>query len=402
MTISNYTLRPSLRAALLTFLVHHNPFYLLSALSMLAGCYALNSGLAPRAGDLSKVLALIVVLNVYELILIALGLYLLCRRGILRDGRTLLLLEAPFLVDLAFLVAQAGSVSARVGLAINLVVLALAVLKAGVVLRVLWGSIPRSLFFLIAIELSALFLMPSAFTAVEHNGYVSAGQFYASWWVVGLLIAATDRLAWRGAEADRTGLQRLIRGLYVFLPLASMIAHLSMLHWVYRSEFVAGDLSPVLLGCAIVLGRARRVKDVTLARVMCVLAAVVLSAQFPPAVQLHLTPRLDLTPFVATLGGAYLTLVFGFFARHALRLLAAAALGLLVGFFGPTVQQIVSAAVWMADRATDLLQKLMPHNAIEWGLLAVGSSFAFLALGAAVSLRKEPPVQAQPHIDVPT
>ena len=31
----------------------------------------------------------------------------------------------------------------------------------------------------------------------------------------------------------------------------------------------------------------------------------------------------------------------------------------------------------------------MPRTAIEWGLLAVGSSFAFLALGAAVSLKKE-------------
>jgi len=55
MTFSRYTLRPSFRAALLAFLVHHNPFYLLSALFMVAGCYALNSGLAPRTGDLPAV-----------------------------------------------------------------------------------------------------------------------------------------------------------------------------------------------------------------------------------------------------------------------------------------------------------------------------------------------------------
>ena len=48
MTFSRYTLRPHLRAALMTFLVHHNPFYLLSALCMVAAC------LAPRARALTK------------------------------------------------------------------------------------------------------------------------------------------------------------------------------------------------------------------------------------------------------------------------------------------------------------------------------------------------------------
>ena len=123
MTIASYTLRPSLRSLLVTFLVHHNPFYLLSAVSMLLGCYALNAGLATRTGEIGKLLALIGMLNFYELILIALGLYLIRRRGLIRDGRTLLLLEIPFLIDLAFLNAEASSVSLSRGLLLNSVVL---------------------------------------------------------------------------------------------------------------------------------------------------------------------------------------------------------------------------------------------------------------------------------------
>ena len=83
-----YTLNPSLRAKIRAFLIHQNPFYLLSALSMLAGCYALNSALSLRTGEIWKLLGLIAALNVYEGILIALGLYLIQRRRIIRDGRS--------------------------------------------------------------------------------------------------------------------------------------------------------------------------------------------------------------------------------------------------------------------------------------------------------------------------
>src|SRR5689334_12442151 len=128
MTFSTYTLNPSLRATLKTFLIHHNPFYLLSALSMLAGCYALNSALSVRTGEIWKLLRLIAALNAYEAILIALGLYLIRRRHIIRDGRTLLLLESVFLADLTFLNAQAGSVSFSSGLVISLCLIALTAL----------------------------------------------------------------------------------------------------------------------------------------------------------------------------------------------------------------------------------------------------------------------------------
>lgn len=108
MTLNNYTLRPSVRASVRAFLVHQNPFYLLSALCMLGGCYGLNSGLGVRTGELWKLLGLIAALNAYEAILIGLGLYLIKRRRIVRDGRTLLLLESAFLADVAFSMRRQG------------------------------------------------------------------------------------------------------------------------------------------------------------------------------------------------------------------------------------------------------------------------------------------------------
>ena len=49
-------------------------------------------------------------------------------------------------------------------------------------------------------------------------------------------------------------------------PMASLLVHLGMLHWVYRVPFLAADASPVLLGLAVALARVRPTRP-ALARV---------------------------------------------------------------------------------------------------------------------------------------
>ncbi len=39
-----------------------------------------------------------------------------------------------------------------------------------------------------------------------------------------------------------------------------------------------------------------------------------------------------------------------------------------------------------------MIEWLLPRTATQWGMLAIGSAFAFLGLGATVSLRKPPAV----------
>ena len=88
------------------------------------------------------VLPLTIPFGVLVGILIGLGLYLIQRRRIVRDGRTLLLLESVFLADLTFLNAQAGSVSFTTGLLVSLCVIALTAVKVTVIVRVLWSEVP--------------------------------------------------------------------------------------------------------------------------------------------------------------------------------------------------------------------------------------------------------------------
>ncbi|MDB5298200.1 MAG: hypothetical protein JWO31_4183, partial [Phycisphaerales bacterium] len=219
-----YALRPRFRQLLLGFLVHHNPFYLLSALCMIAGCYTLNAGLELRSGEVGRVLMLVGTLAAYELMLVGLGLFLIRGRGLVRDGRTLLLLQAVFLADLTFLNAETVTADLRVGLAVNAALLVLAWAKVGAALWVLApravgatsvgatppGASPTSAapagrvlfpwrgFAMAALVLLVLFALPCAYRLVERDGRVGGGTFHLTWWVVGLLPVACEVLRFAG------------------------------------------------------------------------------------------------------------------------------------------------------------------------------------------------------------
>ena len=82
------------RTSLIRFIADHNPFFLLSAVCMLGGCLALTNSLSWSPIRLQRLVALVITLNVYELILIGLALFLIVKRRLARDGTILLMLEA--------------------------------------------------------------------------------------------------------------------------------------------------------------------------------------------------------------------------------------------------------------------------------------------------------------------
>ena len=129
----------------LRLIVDHNLFFLLSGLCMLFGCYLLNGALYTRAGDVRKLVILLLVINAYEAMIIPLGLMLI-RRGefFKRDGRMLLVLELLFLIDITFTNGVISTVDARWGWLIALVVLVLAAVKLGIILRALTTAARRA------------------------------------------------------------------------------------------------------------------------------------------------------------------------------------------------------------------------------------------------------------------
>jgi hypothetical protein len=134
--------RTSPRFQWVRLIIDHDPFFLLSAICMMAGCHALSLALYTPAGDVGKLLFLLAVINVYEAALIGLGLLLIRRRGMVRrDAHTLLALEAFFLTDLTFISGVIVTVNAAWGWGVIAALFALAIVKVTIIARTL--RLPR-------------------------------------------------------------------------------------------------------------------------------------------------------------------------------------------------------------------------------------------------------------------
>jgi hypothetical protein len=274
---------------------------------------------------------------------------------------------------------------------LNALVLLLALVKASLVLRVLYGRMPRRAMAYVGAELAVLFLMPTAFKWFERHGAVGGAEFYAGWCAVGLLLAAYEmqgRFFGTGEVAEASGLALTIRRLYTALPIVSIIAHLGMLHWVYNVTFTPVHAAPLALGSAIVLNRLA--PSLIGLRVALPVMALVFSAGDPALFHMPLLGRVELTPIVLMAGAAYLAIVYSFFLSRMIYFIAAATAVAAMIAVGPTPTQIgmFISAIW--SECCDLGDRLRPRTAMQWGMVSLGAAFGFLAIGAGVSLRKDP------------
>src|SRR5215217_6974140 len=270
------------RSAPIRFLVRHNPFYLLSAMCMLAGCLSLTNSLSWTSIGLGRLLALVVTLNVYEALLLGLGLFLLARRGVVRDGLVLLFLEALFLVDAAFLNVEVFAINPYVGLVTNAAVYVLALVK---LCLVFWGLglRPDRTFLFILVQVTLLFLLPGVFAAVSRraDGWLPPPVAYAAWWAVGTVAALSALLVRPRHPDDQHLLGRthhwvgtVLRRVFVGLPFVSLLVHLVMLHWVYNAHVYSAYLAPLLLGLAVALGQTSPSKVLKRSEVVLLRAAL--------------------------------------------------------------------------------------------------------------------------------
>src|SRR2546423_1292285 len=149
-----------------SWFVDNTPCYLLSAACMLGGCLALTNSLSWNPIRLQRLLMLMMALNLYEFLLVALGLYLIVVRRLRRDGTILLVLEAFFLVDVTFLDMEIYASDVRVGAIVNAIVMVLAIVKLAAIFRCFGVPLTSGAFLLVTTEMAALLAL-----AVAIGGY---------------------------------------------------------------------------------------------------------------------------------------------------------------------------------------------------------------------------------------
>jgi hypothetical protein len=257
-----------------------------------------------------------------------------------------------------------------------------------------------------------LFATPGVFAYVTRGdgGALPPGLAYAAWWALGL-VAALPALLLRGRRLNELlgepgdaseWAAAVVRRSFAWLPFVSLVAHLALMHWVYNAHLHAAYVAPVLLGMTVTLACAApskrmKVTDLLALRLILPAVAVALSGDAPDT--LRLAPfgdasRVALTPFTVTLAVAYVVYACTLLPRYALRLLAGAGVAALAFAFAPSPARVAAAAQqwtqWSIDAVGRFVTWVVPKTSTGWGVTAVGAAFAFLGLGAAVSLKKGP------------
>jgi len=356
------------------------PFYLLSALMMMVGCYTLAHSLDLKVAAVPKLLALIVIVNLYEAMLIGLGVYLIRHRRLLRDGVLLLMLELPFLFDMTYLntelISASRSVPGFAGVLLGLLMLAkiFAVIRA-LGIPVTWPHWTPAV--------SGIVVMVGTPTWLDWRsvaGEVGVTQLYAACWAVGL-IGAVHGVIWvhaSAAEHASVTKRRLAAAFWIVLY-GSLVGHLVALGWVYQSPWHWAYLAPL----ALAVGAWSRYWDWRpAAQLAWPAAAVLLSLEFPPELIAAVGPW-NVSPLRLALVAA--GLCYGWFfwlgRSWAAAISAVAAVALATLGHSPATIGFTLRGGW------DDLKAHFPSSGVFWGLTSMVIAFVLLGIGAALSLR---------------
>jgi hypothetical protein len=380
-------LAPFMRAA--HGLARRIPFYPLSALSMLLGCYVLNNALGLEPGQTGKLLVLLLTLNVYEALLIGLGL-LLVRRGLADDGKTLLLIEAFFIADVTLLAGECFASSLPAGLLVSGAALALAVLKGGVVFRALApAGLGHALALLVPVGL--LFATPGAFALLARAGLMGPLSVYFAYWLAAaviVLLAVDTRWGSGEALSALNPLAGSFRSALVHVLPISLVLHVGGAAWVHHVLFYWTDLGPILLA----LGLARLLVDADWLPAAWSHRLPLLAVLFSldPPRQLIAAGPLGLTfsPLRAVLGAMGIAYLATYRVHRSVLLASVAGAGLVLGLVGHSFSAILENVAWLVASLGEGGTSLVPRTATGWGILAVVLAFVLLGLGAAASLWK--------------
>jgi hypothetical protein len=354
-----------------------NPFYALSVSAMLLGCWLLSEALHLQAGRLGGLLVLTAVLQLYEGLLVGLGTFLVRTGRAPRDGVTVLVLESLFLMDAPLLATECVTADARVGTAVGLATLLLAIAKLAWVRSRIPGLLSRPAALVLAVQSALVLAVPVAAAHLAWARLFSPRALWLFWWATLALPLAQRSLREesRGGSDDERGAGSAA---WTWTPAAMAVLHLWAVGYIHSIPFQPAFLAPLLLGLAATAGRGRLARSVTLPAL-----ALVLSFGQKATLGLELWPEGPmLSPL--PLGGLAAAATWGYLAwRDRDRTLAVlagvcGAAGLLL----PSWQRLWDAFV----RVFAFVDAHRPRDAFGWGVLAVIAAFVLLAAGARRSL----------------
>lgn len=377
-----------------------NPFYVLSAFSMLASCYALEYDFMIGPESLGQIVRPLAALQIYELLVLATAIFLVRSGRAHRDARMLVLIEVPFLVDVTYFLGEAAAFSPRAGawLAAAAFLLALgklAAVNAGMSLP--WRRGERAH---LVVLLATLHALPPLMMRAIGSHSLHPLVLHAAWWAVAAVLATKpDHLLTRHVDAAHDlghSVEALFRRMLLAALALSLVGHLAVLHFVHDVPYFRGNAAPLLLGFAALLTRERfaSVAPALRRRLILVmpLAAVALNLAMPRSV-LRPVPalgELSISPYWLAIVTSAALYVLAFLRIGSNRFLAAALAATILAGAGQTPGEALDTVLTRLFALLDAGAKAMPTTLGEWGVIGLLTAFALLAIGIRTSLRARP------------
>ncbi|MCZ7646982.1 MAG: hypothetical protein M5U26_17290 [Planctomycetota bacterium] len=243
----------SARSALLRFLLKHNVFYILSAAFMLLGCYLISLPILLRPRALGQLLVLVAILQVYELLLVAVAAFIVRRDRTSAESAWLLVIETLFLLDITFTFNACQPVSPFWGLFVAFACLAAACAK--VYALEAWSRVPlfANLKPYLLITLSFVYTFQGLFAPLAASGELASAGAHLTWALLGLTPLGWEALRRRSPrKGPRWLTSRFRRGLALGILSAAGLQVLGQV-WVYEFPMRAAHLFPLGLTLSFVL-----------------------------------------------------------------------------------------------------------------------------------------------------
>ncbi len=358
-----------------------NPFYALSVSAMLLGCWLLSEALHLQAGRLGGLLVLMAVLQLYEGLLVGLGTFLVRTGRAPRDGVTVLVLESLFLMDAPLLAAECVTADARVGTAVAVALLGLALAKLAWVRRNAPGLLSSRATLVLLAQAALVLAVPVAAAHLAWARLFSPRALWLIWWAT-LALPFAQRSLRRDTVAESGLGPAWAPATWTWTPAAMALLHVWAVGYIHSMPFQPAYLVPLLLGLAATAERGRLARSVALPALAILLSlgqkATLGFALGPGA---PLVSPLGVGGLAAALTWAYLSL------RDRDKWLA-----VLAGVCGVAgVLHSFPSTLWHAlGRVLALVEAHRPRGAFGWGVLAVIAAFVLLAAGARRSLAETP------------
>lgn len=377
-----------------------NPFYVLSAFSMLASCDALEYDFMIGPESLGQILRPLAALQLYELLVVATAIVLVRSGRAHRDARMLVLIEVPFLVDVTYFLGEAAAFSPRAGAWLAGAALLAAVAKLAVVnvgMGLTWRRGERAHF---GVLLAMLHALPPLMMRAIGSHSLHPLVLHAAWWAVAAVLASKpDHLLTRHVDAAHDlghSVEALFRRALLAALTLSLIGHLAVLHFVHDVPYFRGNAAPLLLGLATLLTRERFASVSPRLRrgliLILPLAAVALNLAMPRSVlrPLPALGELSISPYWLAIVASAAVYVLAFLRVGTTTFLSAALAAAMFAAAGQTPGEAIDTVLTRLFALLDAGGRAMPTTLGEWGVIGLFAAFALLAIGIRTSLRVRP------------